>query len=152
MEIKLELSNINDATNRFNKRELNKELHDYLKDKCKFKIIKTSKIKLNVSGLKNEEDRLLLCNVIHDHYETTAALFKKFDLVDNYFRLFLLLLGSIAIFLSNKLPTLLSELFLIAGWVLVWEIFYDLLFNEIKRKRDFKIYEALKNCEINFKN
>lgn len=150
MNINIELSNIEDATSQFNKAELSEELHEYIINKCKFKMLKNSRITLNIIGIKENKD--LLSKIIHNHYEQKAAIFKKFDLVDNYLRLFLLLLGIISIFLSYKLPLLISELFLIAGWVLVWEIFYDLLFNEIKRKRNYKIYKALKNCKITFQD
>ena len=150
MKINIELSNIQEATNKFNGEELSEDLNEYIINKCKFKIIKNTKIILNITNLKSKNDKQKLYSLIHNYYEQKASIFKKFDLIDNYIRIFLLVLGIIAIFISEQLPILLSELFLIAGWVLVWEIFYDLLFNEIKRKRSFKIYEALTKCEINF--
>lgn len=63
---------------------------------------------------------------------------------------FSLLLGIILIIISEQFTSFLSELFLIAGWVVVWEMVYDILFTGIKRKRDLKIVKKLATCEISF--
>ena len=65
---------------------------------------------------------------------------------------FSFLLGIILIIISEQLTLFLSELFLIAGWVVIWEVVYDILFTGIKRKRELKIAKKLSTCEINFIN
>ena len=44
MKINIELSNIQEATNKFNGEELSEDLNEYIINKCKFKIIKSTKI------------------------------------------------------------------------------------------------------------
>ena len=74
----------------------------------------------------------------------------KIDKYDDYFRFLLLLLGIILIIISEIFSALLSELFLIAGWVVIWEVVYDILFTGIKRKQKLKIAQKLSTCEISF--
>ena len=50
--------------------------------------------------------------------------------------------------MSKQFTNIVSEIFLIAGWVIIWEIIYDILFSEIKRKRKAKIYKALATSNI----
>ena len=76
--------------------------------------------------------------------------FNKIDKIDDYFHLILMIVGIVAIILSEKIVSLLSELFLIAGWVVIWEILYDIIFNDIKRRRTIRIYKELARCKINF--
>ena len=54
--------------------------------------------------------------------------------------------------ISEIFSALLSELFLIAGWVVIWEVVYDILFTGIKRKQKLKIAQKLSTCEISFIN
>ena len=76
----------------------------------------------------------------------------KIDKYDDYFRFLLLLLGIILIIISEIFSALLSELFLIAGWVVIWEVVYVILFTGIKRKQKLKIAQKLSTCEISFIN
>ena len=81
---------------------------------------------------------------------TVKNIFQRFDTLDDYFKAVLSIIGIIAILISEKFESLLNELFLIAGWVIIWEIVYDLFFKEIERQKKNKIYKSLANCKINF--
>ena len=147
--ITIKLEKIEDALNKFNENILNEELDNYIITSCKH-IHSKEKIILNIDNLSKKEEQNKLENVIHNHYQIKVKQLNKIDKYDDYFRLILLLLGIILIIISEQFTSLLSELFLIAGWVVVWEVIYDILFTGIKRKRDLTIYKKLTNCPINF--
>ena len=147
--INIKLKNIEDATNPFNESLLNEELDNYIVNNCKHISSKESII-LNVNNLSKKEEQEQLLTLIHHHYQNKVKQFNKIDKYDDYFRLILLLLGIILIIISEQFISLLSELFLIAGWVVVWEVVYDILFTGIKRKRDLKLCQKLSTCKINF--
>ena len=54
--------------------------------------------------------------------------------------------------MSKQFTNIVSEVFLIAGWVIIWEIIYDVLFSEIKRKRKARIYKTLASATIILKD
>ena len=147
--INIKLKNIEDATNPFNESLLNEELDNYIVNNCKHISSKESII-LNVNNLSKKEEQEQLLTLIHHHYQNKVKQLNKIDKYDDYFRLILLLLGIILIIISEQFISLLSELFLIAGWVVVWKVVYDILFTGIKRKRDLKLCQKLSTCKINF--
>ena len=99
---------------------------------------------------KDINNQKIVQNILHSHYKNKINFYKKIDKFDDYYRICLLILGIIAILLSENFVSFLSELFLIAGWVVIWEIVYDVIFNEIRRKRKENIYKKLANSDIIF--
>ena len=148
-KISIKITTLKDATNEYNENVLNSELENYLTTSCMHTLNK-ERIILNIYGLENKEEEKEIINLIHKHYETKAKQLKKIDKYDDYFRFLLLILGIILIIISEQLTSFLSEIFLIAGWVVIWEMVYDILFTGIKRKKDLKIYKKLSQCEITF--
>lgn len=151
MDINIELKNLEMALNPFNKDILSDELENYIFRACEQQLLKNKDLNINITGLNSLEDQKKLNNTIHTYYQNKTTIYKKIDSVDNYIRITLTCIGAIVILISHEFDFLLSELFLIAGWVIIWEIVYDLLFNEIKRKRKKKIYSRLSTVKINFK-
>lgn len=151
MDINIELKNLEMALNPFNKDILSDELENYIFRACEQQLLKNKDLNINITGLNYLEDQKKLNNIIHTYYQNKTTIYKKIDSVDNYIRITLTCIGAIVILISHEFDFLLSELFLIAGWVIIWEIVYDLLFNEIKRKRKKKIYSRLSTVKINFK-
>lgn len=147
--ITIKLNNLNDATNKFNENVLSNELATYIEENSKY--ANNEDISLTIIGLE-DKDHELLNTLIHNYYLNKVKDLNKIDKYDDYFRFILLLLGIILIIISEQLTLFLSELFLIAGWVVVWEVVYDILFTGIKRKRKLKIVKKLANCKINYKN
>ena len=150
-KIAIKLDNYEDATNKFNELVLSDELASYIEESSKHTLNK-EKIILNVNGLKKKEEQEEFNTLIHSHYQNKVKQLNKIDKYDDYFRLILLLLGIILIIISEQFTSLISELFLIAGWVVVWEVVYDILFTSIKRKRDLKVLKKLANCQINYED
>lgn len=152
MNIKIELKNINQALNEFNSNMLSNALDEYIINSLSHANLYKKNLNLEVKGLSNKEEQEKLNKVIHEHYSKKFKIFELHDNIDDYFKIIFGCFGIVAVILSNKFSFLLSELFLIAGWVIIWEIIYDLLFNEIKRKRKNKIYRLLANCKIDYHN
>lgn len=150
-KVKIKLENLEYATNKFNHEVLNDELDNYITSASMHTLHK-ERIILNINGLSNNNEQKELITLIHTHYQKKVKQLNKIDKYDDYFRIILLLLGILLIIISEQFTSFLSELFLIAGWVVVWEIVYDILFTGIKRKRDLKLYKKLATCEIEFLN
>lgn len=144
----IELKKIDDAFNPFNSNEISNELDKYITDACLkgFKNIKELNIKCNLT--KKEQEKLE--ETVHNYYKDQSKGLNNIDKYDNYIQIILLLLGLLLILISKETTTFLSEILLITGWVFVWELLYDVLFNQIKRKRKANIYKKLSKCKINF--
>ncbi len=147
MNIDINLNSINEALSIYNKNELNESFDSYLIAHCELLSFKNTSLILNIKGLP-KEDWKTLENVIHEYYLNKFKIFKKIDEVENYIRLGFFIIGTLAILISELFTSFLSELFLIAAWVIVWELVYDLLFKEIKRRKKAKIYKYLANAKI----
>ena len=144
----IEIKNINDALNKYNNNLLNPELDNYLISE----IIKSSKNinELSIKSNLGKDEQDLLINAIHNNYNLKFKDLKLIDKYDDYLRLILLLLGVFLISISQETSSFISEISLIAGWVFIWEMLYDILFKQIKRKRKAVIYRKLSKCKINF--
>lgn len=150
-KINITINNLDSATNEFNNEVLNNELDNYITTSSLHTLPK-ERITLNINGLTNPQEQEQLIKLIHIHYQNKVKQLNKIDKYDDYIRIILLLLGILLIIISEQFTVLLSELFLIAGWVVVWEIIYDILFTGIRRKRDLNLYKKLATCEIEFLN
>jgi len=150
MNIRIELNDVSEVLNKFNSDMINQELDDYIISFCENKFFRKKSISLEVYGIKSSKDREIFQDMIHNHYKNKVNFYSKLDKFDDYYRLCLLILGIVAILLSENFVSFLSELFLIAGWVVIWEIVYDVIFNEIRRKRKENIYKKLANSDIIF--
>ena len=139
------------AFNEFNHTLLNNSLNEYLFNEAKKSIYKED-ILLIISNINDLEKQKEIRALIINFYQNKVKEFKKIDKFDNYFHLILLLLGVLLIIISEQFTLFLSELFLIAGWVVIWEMTYDILFTSIRRKKHLNIYKKLAKCTINFTN
>ena len=150
MNINIELKNLEIALNEYNNDIISENLDNYLIYSLNNQKLINKNIIINIKGIYNKEEQEHLKNVLINYYQNKTSFFNKIDSVDNIIRFILGIVGAIIILISHEFNFLLSELFLIAGWVIIWEIVYDLLFNEIKRKRKKKIYNLLATSKINF--
>ena len=143
MNIEINITDENELLNIYNKNIISETLDNYLTTSLEHRSLKEN-ITINITGTENENIK----NIITNYYKEKYLYFKKIDTLDNYIRLVLFLIGVLSIFMSKKFTNIVSEIFLIAGWVIIWEIIYDILFSEIKRKRKAKIYKALATSNI----
>lgn len=147
MKIEINITNENELLNIYNKNIISETLDNYLITSLKHRSLKEN-ITINITGTKNENIK----NIITNYYKEKYLYLKKIDTLDNYIRLILFLIGVLSIFISKQFTNIVSEIFLIAGWVIIWEIIYDVLFSEIKRKRKARIYKTLSNAKIILKD
>lgn len=146
MNVNIEIKDCNNILNEFNDNFLSESFDHYLISSIEHKHFKT--ITLNING--NHPQNIEF--IIKQYYKEKHLYLKKVDDIDNIIRLIMFILGTILIIISKHLNIILSEIFLIASWVIIWEIIYDILFNNPKRKRTKKIYKALAESTINYKN
>ena len=149
--INIDINNLEELENDYNKKHINKDLEEYIME-CAKLMPRKEKIELKINSNLNSIEQENAINLIHGYYKEKFKQYHLIDKYDDYFRIILLLLGILLIIISEQFTSLISELFLIAGWVVVWEIVYDILFTSIKRKRDLKLYKKLATCEIEFFN
>lgn len=147
MKIEINITNENELLNIYNKNIISETLDNYLITSLEHRSLKEN-ITINITGTKNE----FIKNIITNYYKEKYLYLKKIDSLDNYIRLVLFLLGVLSIFISKQFTNIVSEIFLIAGWVIIWEIIYDVLFSEIKRKRKARIYKTLAKAKIILKD
>ena len=147
MNIEINITNENELLNIYNKNIISETLDNYLTTSLEHRSLKEN-ITINITGTENENIK----NIITNYYKEKYLYFKKIDTLDNYIRLVLFLIGVLSIFISKQFTNIVSEVFLIAGWVIIWEIIYDVLFSEIKRKRKARIYKTLAKAKIILKD
>lgn len=150
-KILINLKDLNLAFNEFNHNILSNDLDNYLFNEAKKSTYKED-ILLVISNINNLEKQKKIKELIINFYLNKIKEYKKIDKLDNYFHLILLFFGILLIIISEQFTMFLSELFLIAGWVVIWEMIYDILFTSIKRKRELNIYKKLTNSTFNFTN
>lgn len=155
MSIEVYLQDKNDFINKFNKKELNSELGEYIfnrslvvKDNKKESII----IKLETDFKITKQDKDNMIDQIRSYYGHQIKgelVYLKSSYIKNSI---LLIIGVILITISYILQSfsgfLLPEIFLIAGWVSIWEMAYSLLFSNNKHRLRIKMLKKLTNCYI----
>lgn len=144
--INIDINTFKELENSFNKKHINRDLAEYIME-CAKLMPRGGKIELKINGNLSQSEQDKAINLIHGYYKEKLKQYHKYD---DYVRIFLLILGIVFIIISEHLIDVLSELFLIAGWVVVWEIIYDLIFTGFKRKKIKTTYKKLSMCEISF--
>ena len=147
--LKIKLDKYKDAFNTYDQDVISESLENYINSVVK--MIPLNDVKINIEGKFEEEEKDKLILAIHKTYEKKNDYLDYIDKHDHIFRLVLFLIGVILILLSYILKNIFREISLIAGWVIIWEVIYDLLFNSVKRKRKKHLYKELSNCQITFK-
>ena len=132
--INIDINNLEELENSFNKKHINRDLEEYIME-CAKLMPRGGKIELKINGNLNPNEQDNATNLIHGYYKEEFKQYHLIDKYDDYVRIVLLILGIVFIIISEHLIDVLSELFLIAGWVVVWEIIYDLIFTGFKRKK-----------------
>lgn len=145
----IKVEKLEDALNKFNNEKLSPELNEYIKKECQANLKNT--LEINIEGKLTKKEQEKFANTIHSYYESLFKKYRYIDKYDNTIRVILLFIGIILLLISEQTTSLISELFLITGWIFIWEMLYDGLFNQINRKRKANIYKKLATSKINFK-
>lgn len=147
--INITIENHNDIYNKFNDEFLNDELDNFLFNNSKSIKLK-EKITINIKGKFTKEEEDTIKKTINNHYNHKYDHLKIIDKYDDIYRFILLIIGILLIIISENLISFISELFLIAGWVVIWEMVYDIIFNQLKRTKNKNHYHKLAQAQINF--
>lgn len=140
---------IKEVVSHFNDNIITEELHNYVMHQC-LGLSVQGKLTLKFIGnlSSNEQEQIKVS--IRNYYKFHIDHYKNIDKYDEWIRLALLILGVALIFVSQKFDYVINEFILIIGWLAIWELGYDILFDKRKRKRDYLRYKQIYSCKIEF--
>ena len=150
--IDLYIDDISELRAKYNDNALSRDVSDYILGEC-LTSTRKDKIVINVITDKNlnHDDMDEVERLIRNNYR--ELLLEK-NMIRNYQVLqsfFLSLFGILFIVISNVLKEqILSELFLIVGWVAFGEVIYKILFDNVNDKIKKERYKRLSHCQIEF--
>lgn len=153
--IEINIQNFDEITEKYNTNELSDDLAKYIFNHAMaIPIIQNPEINVKSNEELSDEEKDKLSDMIHRHFGLEV---QKSIIMSTYkrnYQILLFLIGLFLITLSNlgfilKMSTI-HELFLIFGWVAVWELIYDGLFTNYKAKIKRKRYKKLSNVKINY--
>ncbi len=146
--IDVNLNSIEDIYHPYSNTTLNPELSKYLLEECRgIPASKNIVIKFicDYSLTKKEQDSII--ELVHNNFRQELKEELMLSHIFSLFHIVIFLLGLIALFLSYfDISSILKEIFLIIGWLAIWEVVYNLIFvygsDSIKRKRYYKFSKA----------
>ncbi len=143
-EIQIDLLDEKDITETYDHSKISSELLEFIIKKAEL-IKKPKKIKINnLCNTKLDIEKMLIKR-FQEEYESTLILHNKTDIL----QIGLFLLGILFILLSFQIKTeLWKEVFLIGGWVPIWEMIDLELFHDVREKRKRNILKKLMQCKI----
>lgn len=153
--IKIYLEDINQIKEKYNPNILSSSISDYILRTCKGIPLKNN---LTITIITNKQVNKALeeeiTKLIKKHYQDHINELNITAQYDAIKKSILTIIGIISILFSNILSSitkiLLPELFLIAGWVAIWEVVYSILFVGSKNKILKKRYQKLLKSPISF--
>ncbi len=146
IEIKIDLLDEKDLTEKYNDDKISKSLLEYLIQEAKF-VNKKEKIKIVVNN--KCKTKLNYKDIMYESFKEEYVNNLKEHLRNNVLQLVFLLVGVLFIFLSFRIDNQVwKEIFLIGGWVPIWEMIDLELFNDIRGKKRKKILLKLIKSEI----
>ena len=145
-EIKIDLLDEIDITEKYNDDKISKDLLEYLIKEARF-VKKREKIKIIVNN--KCQTKLNYQDILHNSFKEEYIHNLKEHLRNNILQIIFLLVGLFFIFLSFKVENQIwKEIFLIGGWVPIWEMVDLELFSDIRGIRRKKILLKLSKSEI----
>lgn len=151
--ISISINGKEDLSEKYNSSVLSNEINSYILSEC-LPVRKNEKIVIDIlsSNELEEEDKLEIEKLIKNNYKNLRDeknIIKEYQYKQS---IVITIIGIIFIVMSNilKNESILSELFLIAGWVSLWEVIYKVLFGRVKDKIEIERYKKLSKCKINF--
>ena len=146
-EIEIAITKEEDLYEKYNKNYVNKGLIDYIIDKAlmlkkedEIKIIITSTLSMDI----NYEE--LIKEGLTREYKKSLIKHKR----NNYFQIFYLVMGILFLLLSRIVSEtiIFGEIFLIGGWVLIWEVVELSLLTNFEENLKRKLLKKLINSLI----
>ena len=141
-----------DYVSNYNTNMLNPELKDYILEELRGSNLKKG-IKIEIVGdyFDSEEKKQEFLKLFKNEFSLSIkdmTMYLKYSLIAS---LLLGLLGIIFIVLSNVITaSVFKEIFLIMGWLDIWESTANIIFNESKNYLIIKRYERIRKAKIIF--
>lgn len=150
--IELYVDGTDDLKEKYNGNVLSGAASNYIESEC-LSSVKKEKIVIDIITKKelSQVDRDEIERLIKNNYRELLIekeMIKDYQVKQSFI---LSLFGILFIIISNLLKAdILSELFLIVGWVAFGEVIYKILFDNVKDKIKRERYKRLSRCEIDF--
>lgn len=150
--IDLYIDDISEIRAKYNDNALSRDISDYILGEC-LTSTRKDKIVINVitNDVLNQNDMDNVERLIRNNYRELLIeknMIRNYQVMQSFF---LSLFGILFIVISNVLKKqILSELFLIVGWVAFGEVIYKILFDNVKDKIKTERYKRLSRCQIEF--
>jgi len=155
LEINIEINEDSKIYNEYNSTQLSDELNNYIYNQCKGTKVKTNiNININHCNKLNDDEKEKIIDAIRSSYGLQIKE-NLLNLKDEHTKqLILILIGMIIIIISHLLLSykldLIADLTSILGYVLLWEIAYNIVFVETIKRNELRRLERLKKAKISF--
>lgn len=155
LKINIEINEESKIYNEYNSTQLSDELNNYIYNQCKGTKVKTNiNININHCNKLNDDEKEKIIDAIRSSYGLQIKE-NLLNLKDEHIKqLILILIGMIIIIISHLLLSykldLIADLTSILGYVLLWEIAYNIVFVETIKRNELRRLERLKKAKISF--
>ena len=144
--IKIDLVNESDIIEKYDSDKISQDLLEYLIKKCEF-TRKDDKIKIVINN--KCQTKLKYQQMLYEAFKEEYANNLKSHVKTNILQIVLLILGIVFIFMSFQITNeVWKEIFLIGGWVPIWEMVDLELFNDVRGIKRKKTLLKLIDSEI----
>ena len=153
LKIEVTVKNIEELYHPLNNKTLNPSLANLLYDECLGKE-KKSKIDIHIITYKKiqEEKKEEIRHLIHNHFKEQKKEIQLKKQTSHLFYSSILLIGILFLLLSFITQSeLIEEILLILGWIAIWEVVENFLFQESKESLKQKRYKELGSARIYYK-
>ena len=151
-KVEIYIDEKSDYVSNYNTKMLNPELKNYVLEELRGSNLKNG-IKIQIVGnyFDSEEKKQEFLKLFKNEFSLSIkdlTMYLKYSIIAS---LLLGLLGIIFIILSNIIKaSVFKEIFLIMGWLGVWESTANIIFNESKNYLIIKRYERIRKAKIIF--
>lgn len=152
--IQVDLDQLDDFFSPFNRQKLSSNLADYiLRQAAAAPYKNTITLKINLPQKLSREEQSELTDIIREYFGLSVSEQMEMNRHHDKQMLFVFLSGTVLLLFSYLIPVsiiVIDDLFMIAGWVGVWETVYYLLFVNYQSRFRIKRAKQLSDCHVNF--
>ena len=154
-KIIINLNKNDDVNSKFNDQILSPELGNYIYDQYTgFKENGIINLVISSDEKMDDEFKNKLTSMIIDYFKSNINELNKIHNKLYIKSMIMSIIGIIFIIITNFLNLyndhIISEIFMIAGWVLLWEVVDNIVFKESKWHSRYNGYKKLLKCNIEF--
>ncbi len=154
-EIQISIDQFSSFFDPLNKDRISNEIVEYIHREMKLIPMKSA-IAIKICGRSSfsSKEKEQMIDVLRSHYGLLVQHELKLHRYRKIKKLALLLIGVLFIafarWFSYFVSSVIEELFLIAGWVVIWELVYEVVFTDNTQKIQVSQMKKLTDCQIVF--